>query len=265
MVNLSVGQFTAIEVDPAEYIAIAASAGCQKVSLLTNSPSPQMQLPLVNRENFERVRKALATTGLTVSNVECFMITPDTNVEDFRQAMALGRDLGAVGATALLFDADEIRVKKKLAQLCAMAGEYGLRTSIEFMPMTPRWHTLAEITALIQEIGHPNLGICIDLLHLVRSGGTPEDVTAIPQELIHYAQLCDSADVRANRDYAVEAGSNRLAPGEGRFPLQAFLQLLPTTATLEIEVPQPQNRPAGERVKAIVDATRRQLGLAGRG
>jgi sugar phosphate isomerase/epimerase len=265
MVDLSLGQFTAIEVDPAEYIAIAASAGCQKVSLLTLSPSPHMPLPLVTRENFATVRKALDTTGLTVSNVECFMITADTNIENFRQALAIGKELGAVGATTLLFDADEIRVKEKLARLCAMAGEYGLRTSIEFMPMTPRWHTLAETAALVMEIGHPGLGICIDLLHLIRSGGTPEDVTAIPQELIHYAQLCDGADVSANRDYAIEASSNRLAPGEGRFPLQAFLQSLPTTATLEIEVPQPQDHPAGERVMAIVDATRRQIGLAGRG
>jgi sugar phosphate isomerase/epimerase len=265
MVDLSLGQFTAIEVDPVRYIAIAASAGCQKVSLLTCSPSPQMPLPLVTRENFATVRKALDTTGLTVSNVECFMITPDTNVEVFRQALAMGKDLGAVGATTLLFDADERRVKAKLSQLCAMAGEYGLRTSIEFMPMTPGWHTIAETAALIKEIGHPNLGICVDLLHLIRSGGTPEDVTAIPKELIHCAQLCDSADIGAHRDYAMEASSSRLAPGEGRLPLLAFLRSLPATAALEIEVPQSQEHPAEERVKDIIDATRRQIALAGLG
>ena len=36
MVDLSVGQFTAIEVDPAEYIAIAASAGAHREGLRAN-------------------------------------------------------------------------------------------------------------------------------------------------------------------------------------------------------------------------------------
>jgi len=265
MVNLSLGQFTAIDVPPEEFIAIAADAGCGKISLLTNSPSPQMPLPLVTRENLRAVRNALDETGIAVNNVECFLITPNSDIETFREALAIGQELGAAGATTLLFESDELRVKDKLTQLCALAGTYGLRTSIEFMPMTPRWKTLDETVALVKSVVQPNLGICIDLLHLVRSGGTPEDVAAIPQELVHYAQLCDSADPGAHEDYAIEASSSRLAPGEGCFPLQAFLKSLPPTAVLEIEVPQPNHRPAAERIKAIVAATRRQIERTGRG
>ncbi len=76
------------------------------------------------------------------------------------------------------------------------------------------------------------------------------------------SQICDSVDPGASQDYAAEAAANRLAPGEGTFPIRAFLQSLPSTATLEIEVPQPPDRPAMDRVKAIVAASRRQIKLA---
>lgn len=265
MTRLGIGQFTAIEVAPEEYIGIAAATGCDRVSLLTISPNPQMPLPLVTTDNFASVKAALDAAGICVGNIECCMLTPQCEVESFRPGIALARELDGAGLTAILFDDDEERAVNNLRQLCTLAREYGLRVTIEFMPMAPRWGTIGEAAALIQSVGEPDLGLCVDLLHLVRSGGTPADVAAIPGGLIHYVQLCDGADLSVTADYGIEAGSNRLAPGEGVFPLQAFLQALPAGAALEIEVPQPPERPAAERVREIVEATRRQLALAGLG
>ena len=261
--RLGIGQFTAIEVTPAEYVGVAAEAGFDRVSLLTISPNPQMSLPLITRDNVAGVKSALDSASVDVGNLECCMLTPHCDVEAFRPGILLGRELGATGVTAILFDGDELRTEKNLRQLCALARECGLRVSIEFMPMTPRWRTIGEAAALIRSLGEPNLGLCIDLLHLIRSGGTPAEVAATSGELIHYAQLCDGADTIVTADYGVEASSNRLAPGEGVFPIQDFLQALPAGTLLEIEVPQPAERPALDRVKLIIEAARRQLALAG--
>lgn len=256
MKNLSLGQLTAIDLAPEEYINIAAAAGVQGVSLLVNSPNPATPFPLVTEDNFGAVQTALKTSALEVNNVECFMLTPHTNIEHFREGFAIGQRLGARGATALLYDNDESRVKKHLLQLCELGNEYHLRINIEFMAMTPRWNTLEQAAQLIQEMDKPNLGLGIDLLHLIRSGGCPSDLAAIPAEIIYYAQLCDSADLGAHKDYAEEAGSHRLAPGDGQFPVRELIDALPDTAFLEIEVPQPSTTPARERVKSIVEKTR---------
>lgn len=262
MTNLGLAHFTATDVDIDTFIAIAAETGCQRISLFVNSPNPQAAIPLVSRKNLAEVKQSLQTHGLEVSNIECFMLTPGTDIESFREALALGRELGAVGTTVLLFDSDEGRVKDKLTAFCELAATYRLRVSIEFMPMAPAWHTLAETVALIEQVDRHNLGLCIDLLHLIRSGGSPEDVAALPEHLVHYVQLCDSDDLSANQQYATEAGVHRLAPGEGRFPIAALLSAVPPLTPLEIEVPQSTQQPAWERVKAIVDATRLQVGKA---
>ncbi len=263
MANLGLGQLTAIEVSPVDYVSIAAEAGCQMVSLFVRQPGAQAKFPLTTRDNCKEVREALCATGLQVANIECFMLIPNVDVEQYRPALELGAELGAVGATALLYDNDEARAIGNLSRLCRIADDVGLRINVEFMPLAPIGKNIHDAVALIEKVGASNLGLCIDLLHLIRSGGTPADVAAIDPARIHCAQLCDSMDLSVTSDYAKEAGVERLAPGDGKFPVQAFLKALPAGALIELEVPQPADRPAGERVNAIVASARRQLELAG--
>ncbi len=262
MVSVGLGQLTAIDVSPVEYISIAAEAGCQAVSLFVQQPGGQGKFPLTSRDNLDAVQQRLRATGLQVASVECFMLVPNVDVETWRPALALGAELGAKGATALLYDGDEARVIRNLSRLCQLAEEVGLRINVEFMPLAPTGKTVHTAAELIRKVGAPNLGLCIDLLHLIRSGGTPADVAAIDPNLIYCVQLCDSMDLSVTTDYAREAGAERLAPGEGKFPVQAFLKALPAGTLIELEVPQPADRPASDRVERIVLAARRQIDLA---
>lgn len=259
MVSLSVGQLTALEAQPAEFIHIAAEAGAQSVSVFVNSANPKAPFPETNADNLASVQQALRDTGLRVNNVECFMLTPYTVVENFRPALAVGQQLGAMGATTLVYDTDEERVLNNLRQLCDLADAYGLRVNLEFMAMTPRWNSLTTAAGLIHQVGRRNLGLAVDLLHFVRSGSTPDDLAKVPADIIYYAQLCDSLDTSANQDYAHEASAERLTPGAGKFAIREFVQALPGHAFLELEVPQSPAIPAAERVKAIVAATRETL------
>lgn len=263
MMTLGLHHLGALEVDPITFVTLAADAGCQEVSMFFQPISPQGNTPLVTPDNSTALANRLRETGVRLANVECFMLTPQTQVEHFRPALELGASLGARSATALLYDSDEARVRDNLSQLCDMAASLQLNIGIEFLALTPAWNTLQQAAALATTLAKPNLRLGLDLLHLVRSGGSPADIQTLPAGLVGYAQLCDGADLRVTQDYVEEAAVHRLAPGDGCFPIQEFLVSLPPGTPLEIEVPQRATQPALERITHIVSSTRRQLQLAG--
>ncbi len=263
MTTLGTGQLTAIEVPPLDYVTIAAEAGLDAVSLFINPMGTIQGSCLTTRETSAAMKNQLRATGMTLANVECFPLAPGLDVAAYQGALELGAELGARSATVLLYDPDENRVVDGLSRLCDMAAALGLRVGIEFMPLAPGWKNLPDTVSLVRQVNRDNLGIGVDLLHLIRSGGSPADVAATEPRFIHYAQLCDSVSLAASEDYVEEASAQRLAPGKGQFPIVEFLQALPAGTPLELEVPQPADRPARDRVRDIVAATRRQLALAG--
>ncbi|WP_317930464.1 sugar phosphate isomerase/epimerase family protein [Halioxenophilus sp. WMMB6] len=263
MTTLSIGQFTALDVSVEDYLGLAAANGCQAASVLVVPPGGNTALPLVTVNNLAGVQAKLQETGLSILNVECLMLTPKTVVAEFRPALELGAALNAKGVTALIYDTDDERVRHNITELCAMASEYGLRVNLEFLALSPKWNNLQEVTALVESLAQPNLGLGVDLLHLIRAGNTPQDLAAVPKALIHYVQICDSADGSANSNYGEEAGSHRLAPGAGVFPVVEFLQSLPKGTPIEMEVPQPFTEPAAARLKKIAEASKAQIALAG--
>lgn len=262
-VDLGVNHLMAQEVDPVQFIHIAAEAGADAVSLFVNPMGPDSTFPLVTRENSAAVKNALADNGLRLGNFDPFVLAPSTDVSQFHAALELAGELGAQGVTALLFDADEARVIDNVGRLCELARPYGLTVGIEFMGLTPAWNTLTDVVALIDTVEQGNLGVTLDILHLVRTGGTVAQVAALNPGVIGHVQLCDGAHLDASRDYGVEAASDRLAPGGGVFPLIDFLHALPTGVRLELEVPQASTRPAQERLTDVMRKTRQVLSAAG--
>jgi sugar phosphate isomerase/epimerase len=263
MHKLGIHHMTALETDPVTFVSLAAETGCQEVSVFAQSPGSGSRFPLVTRENLAAVRSRLLDTGVSVANIDAFIITPETDVAAFRPALELGAELGARGAVTILYDRDESRVVDTLGGLCEVAETLALKIAFEFMALTPAWNSLRAAAALVESIGRSNLVLDVDVLHLARSGGCPADVGEIEPGLIAHAQLCDVADLTVTADYAAEAAANRLAPGDGVFPLDAFLRALPRGTPLELEVPQPQDRPPLERMQHAVTATRELLNAIG--
>lgn len=263
MSSLGIGQLTAIELDPTDYVAVAAEAGLEAVSLFINPMGSIEGSCLTGSDNCAAVKQQLRATGLRVANVECFPIVPGLDVESYSATLDIGAELGASSATMLLYDPDETRVIDSLSRMCELCDQRGMNVGIEFMPLAAGWTTIGQTAELIASVGQSNLGMGIDLLHLIRSGGTPADVAATPPGLIHYAQLCDSNSLAVTNDYVEEASAVRLAPGEGKFPTLEFLQALPAGTPLELEVPQPPDIDARQRVRGIAEAARRQMKLAG--
>jgi len=264
MSTLGLHQMTALDADPVELVSIAAQTGCGEVSVFVQPLAPgDDSMPLVNAENRAAFQQRLRETGVRVANIEAFMIVPGVDVESFRPALALGVELGARGATALVMDPDEARAAAALARLCDIAAEFDLRIAVEFLALAPVCNSLQAVSALLARVARPNLGIGLDILHLVRSGGTPAEVAALAPGQAFNAQLSDSADLSVTADYGREAAIERLAPGDGRFPLLEFLRALPAGTPLELEVPQPPGPPPLARARHAVAGARRLMQLAG--
>jgi sugar phosphate isomerase/epimerase len=121
--------------------------------------------------------------------------------------------------------------------------------------------SLPDAVRVVEAAGRPNGAVLIDALHLARTGGSPEDVRAVPPGLIRHAQLCDApAEAPRSMDAIIqEARAGRLLPGDGALPLAALVAALPPTTPLSIEVPITGTVTPEAHLRANLAAARRLL------
>jgi sugar phosphate isomerase/epimerase len=252
-------------------VSIAQQTGCQHVCVFVNATLPgedsgALPFPIVHSGMKRALIDHLRHSDIRVANVEFFPIAAQSNVESYRAPLELAAELGARCAVTHLYDPDITRTRDKLGRLCEIAGSCGLRMAIEFAGLTAGCRSLQEAVSFVQRVGRDNLGIAIDALHLVRTGGKTADVSALDPRHIAYAQICDGHGLHCSRDYLPEA-LNRLVPGEGNFPLAKFVQALPASVPLDVEVPVfqlPNGLSALEHARRSVEGTRQVLASVGR-
>jgi sugar phosphate isomerase/epimerase len=262
---LALHQITAMEASPPELLSIAAEVGCSHACVFVHLPTPNVPFPAVTPEMVGEMRARMGATGVGVSNLEYFPLMADTDVADFRAPLDLGAELGAHRLVAHIHDPDDMRAAANLAALADLAAERGLQVGLEFMGLTPACNSIARAVRFVELAARPNVGIAVDCLHVVRTGGTAEDISAVPPEFFSYGQLCDGPDMSVQGDYLTEA-MNRMVPGEGVFPIQAMVEATPAAVPFDVEVPsltgQQQGIPALERARKAAAAGRRILDAA---
>lgn len=96
--------------------------------------------------------------------------------------------------------------------------------------------TLADGLALIDEAGIEGV-LVVDALHVMRTGGSPETLANIPPAKIGHFQICDGLITVPADQLGLEATADRLYPGDGEFPLKAFMGMVLAEATVGVEVP----------------------------
>jgi sugar phosphate isomerase/epimerase len=250
---------------PLDYIAATAAAGYDGIGLRVHR-SPGLPFhPLVgNAALIRAMKRALADSRLEVFDLYSFYLQADTDVRTFEPALELGGELGARYATVMGDDADWSRQRDNFARVCELAAAYGLVCSIEFAVIRPL-ATLAQTVRLIAEAGREAV-ICIDPLHLARSGGKPADVKALDPKLVPYAQISDGVVEPGEPDPALFGklgmGTRRM-PGEGTLPLRELVfDALPAGIPLSVELPialGPKGVTERAWAKTTLEATRRFL------
>lgn len=122
----------------------------------------------------------------------------------------------------------------------------GIRVNLEFGLFT-EVKTIGAASAIVRAVDHPAMGLLVDALHWQRSGGTLEEIAALPPAWLGYAQLCDAPLVGADPGdpaaIIAEAIDGRVALGAGGLPLAEILARLPEGLPIGIE----------ERSKALRD------------
>jgi sugar phosphate isomerase/epimerase len=248
---------------PLDYIDATIAAGYDGIGLRVHrSPGLPFHPVVGDAALIREMRSRLA--DLPVFDLYGFYLEPVTDVSTFAPAMELGASFGAKYATVMGADTDWSRQGDNFIKTCDLAKQYGLTCSLEFAVIRPL-ATLPQTVQLITEAKRDAV-ICIDPLHLARSGGSPADVKALPAKYFPYAQISDGVLEPGEPNPALfgKLGlGQRKMPGEGTLPLRELLAALPEDVPLSVELPHalaPAGTSARDWAKMTLESTRRYLG-----
>lgn len=223
-----------VDLDALTVIDAAAHAGFAAVSLFVTpvpiSPTPDL---ITDKAARKAVIAALRDAGLQVGIVEPFMLDADPDWHLLERSAELAAELGG-SVNMLGVDEDHARLRESLAHMTEICRKAAVPAIIEAYPLSSI-RSPGQALDLAQALG-PDVGLCIDTLHVIRSGGNWDDVAAIPPERIRHVQLNDGP-LSAPHDRVNEAVFDRQLPGQGDFDLSALIPILPGHATIAVEAP----------------------------
>ena len=248
-----------VNLDALTVIDAAASAGFAAVSLFVTpipiSPTPDL---LADKAARKAVLSALRDTGLRAGIIEPFMLEPDPDWPLLERSAHLTAEMGGT-VNILGLDEDHARLRESLERMVAICRAAGAPAIIEAYPLSSI-HSPAQALELARTLGE-DVGLCIDTLHVIRSGGNWDDIAVLPPERIRHVQLNDGP-LEAPHDRVNEAVFDRLLPGEGAFDLKALVPLVPDHAIIAVEAPSraPAKQDPHERAARLMQALRELYG-----
>jgi sugar phosphate isomerase/epimerase len=238
-VQLSLAHLTLLDATPLELIDAALAGGFDFVGLRIQPPMPSDTIvPVVGDELLLRkIEGRLDETGIRILDVEAFWLSPWTRVHELVRACETAARLSARYLLVVGNDPDESRLTANFVELCETARPFGLKAMLEFIPFC-HTRTLDAAVRVIAAAAQPNAGVLVDALHVMRSGGSPEELRRIDPGLLDYWQICDApAAPPADTDLRTEARTRRLYPGDGELPIGDMLDILPPGISISVEAP----------------------------
>lgn len=239
---LSLAHLSLIGCTPGELVKIAAATGFDLADLRLSPATPDD--PAYSRSErmalCRQLLPMLKACGLQIWDVEIMRINAQTHPEDHVPLLEAAAFLGARRVKVVSDSDDPGLCAARLARLAELAAPLTLTLDLEYMVFSGV-RSLAAAAAIVQAAGQPNVNVLVDALHWMRAGDDVEAVAAAPPGLLGYVQLCDGPlrGPVGREALIVEARTNRLAPGEGEFPLGPLLEAMPPLCVASIEVPRP--------------------------
>jgi sugar phosphate isomerase/epimerase len=236
--RLSLDYLTVNGATPVEQIEAAAAAGFDSVGLRFLAPTDLVLGYEVvgDRSQIREIVAACWRTGIVPLDVEAFFLDPEPDMDRLLRATEAAAQVGAATLLAVSNDPDRPRAIDRFARLCDAAAEHGLDVALEFMRWCPV-PTVEDAVAFVTAADRPNAGVCVDALHLSRSGGTAARLPRLPTAGT-FVQLSDAlARLPPPEAMLDEARHDRRYPGEGELPLDDLLDALPPDVPISVEVP----------------------------
>lgn len=217
-------------------------------------------------ETTRAVKRALRDTGLKLLDVEVVWIKPGRPDPEHDRIVEIGAELGARNVLCVSSDPDRSATRDKLGRLMELGERSGIRVNLEFGLFT-EVKTINAASRLLEELAQPAGGLLIDALHWQRSGGTLDEIAALPARWLGYAQFCDAPEQgpAPGNDAGIleEAIDGRLFLGEGGLELRGLMAALPQTLPLAIEQRSRALREGwpdlNERARVVLERSRRFL------
>ena len=227
----------------------------------------------------ESLRDLLASSGMKVvaASYQGGLLTADgaageAHWELFRHRLELCQGLSipvlvvAGDAFAPLSTTDLGVMAANLATAAGLAAEAGVKLALEFDARASFPNNLQSAVALVDQVGHPALGLCLDWHHFTMGPSKEADLGLLTAANLFHVQLSDVADVP--REMASDA--ERILPGEGSSPPQPLLARLARigyerAVSVELMNPALWHVPPRQFGEVAMTALRRLLGQADMG
>lgn len=266
MRRFTMSYLTAPMPTPVEQIEVAAAVGYDHLGLRlnpTNAFDPPSPL-LSDRGMLETCRRMLDDTGLSVREIEGWMIRKGVGFAGSERVMEMAAKLGSPRLIVVgdLKDAVETaEVEDRFAAFAELGHEFDL--GVDFEPIAHRAAgNLEDALAVVQAGSAHGAGLILDMLHINRMGISAAELEAINRRLLHNIHLCDAPEAPKDLETMIKHSAfDRDLPGEGVLPLKTYLDALPDRP-LSIEIPMQrlsESIPPLERARMCLEASRRVL------
>ena len=158
---------------------------------------------------------------------------------------------------------DLSRLSMSLSEAGKRAADAGVRIALEFDARASFPNNLQSAIALVEDVGHPAVGLCLDWYHYTVGPSKANDLWLLSPDNLFHVQLSDIADVP--REMASDA--DRILPGEGSSPpdpLLTRLREIQYAGGISVETHNPQlwRVPPRQFGEIAITALRRLLGDA---
>lgn len=164
------------------------------------------------------------------------------------------------------------RILDDLGRIAELAAAHGKRIAYEALAWAPHVSDHRDAWALVRDVDHPALGLCLDSFHSLSRGIPSSSIGDIRAEKLFIVQLADAPQLEM--DLLNWSRHFRCMPGQGDFPLTDFAAALRRIGydgywSLEIFNDRFRAGSAGQvardglrGLKVLHDASGRRLGLA---
>ncbi|MDC8753868.1 TIM barrel protein [Erythrobacter sp. sf7] len=193
------------------------------------------------------IRQQARDAGVQLLDLEVAWIMPGPPDPWLTELVDIAAELGARNLLCVSSDPDIAATTAKFQAMVDRAKGTGVRINLEFGIFT-EVKTIHMARSILEAVEGEAKALLVDTLHWARSGGTAEELAAIPREWLSYCQPCDApaeGPDTSNFDAIIDDAINRRMPlGQGRLELAAMVDALPDHLPMAVE----------ERSEALRDA-----------